>query len=294
MNSSAIIIRLIIGALMIGAVYSVMGMSYSLIYKATGLMNLAQGDFLMLGSFIGLMFYKTLGFNIVLSFGLTFVVMFFVGYIVQRYLITILLDKGASFSFIILCTAALSLAFENGVQIIWSPYTLSFPAIFKKVTVKFMGTKVAPENLMVLFIALFGAIALFTFLNKTKFGTAMRASAQDQIAAGALGINVQLMKGVTWGLSAGLAGILGMALGPVYGVYSTMGAMIAQKSFAGAVTGGYGNIYGAVIGGMFYGFLETFASAYLTTTYKDVITFAMLIVILIISPTGIFNEKVIE
>ena len=294
MSTSSIIMRLVIGALMIGSVYSVLGISYSLIYKATGLMNLAQGDFLMLGAFVGLTFYKTLGLNIVLSFVLTFIVMFVLGYVVQRYLITLLLKKGASFSFIILCTAALSQTFQNGAQLIWSPFTLSFPAIFDRSTVNLWGVRVAPENLLVLGIATFSAIFLFIFLNKTRFGTAMRASALDQKAASSVGIDVQMTKGITWGLSAGLAGILGMALGPIYGIYATLGVMIAQKAFAGAVTGGYGNIYGAVVGGLFYGFVETFASAYLTTTYKDVITFALLILILTISPTGIFNEKVIE
>lgn len=294
MSTESTIIRLIIGALMIGSVYAVMGMSYSLIYKATGLMNLAQGDFLMLGAFVGLTFYQVLGLNIVVSFILTFVSMFALGYIVQRYLITTLLEKGASFSFIILCTSALSLAFQNGSQLIWSPYTLPFPTIFNINSVDIFGAKVAPENLLVLAIAALVAVTLFVFINKTKLGTAMRASALDQTAASSLGINVQMTKGITWGLSAGLAGIVGMALGPVYGVYSTMGVMIAQKAFAGAVTGGYGNIYGAVIGGLFYGFMETFVSAYLTTTYKDVITFAMLILILTISPTGLFKEKVIE
>ena len=289
-----VIMRLVIGALMIGSVYAVLGMGYSLIYKATGLMNLAQGDFLMLGAFVGLTFYKTLGLNIYLSFILTFIVMFILGYVTQRYLITILMNKGASFSFIILCTAGLSLLFQNGAQLVWEPFTLQFPAIFDKASVGFLGVKEAPENLLVLGIAFVSAFALYFFLNKTRFGTAMRASALDQRAASSVGIDVNLTKGVTWGLSAGLAGILGMALGPVYGVFSALGAMIAQKAFAGAVTGGYGNIYGAVIGGLFYGFVETFTSAYISTSYKDVIVFAILIVILSIAPNGIFKEQVIE
>jgi branched-chain amino acid transport system permease protein len=122
----------------------------------------------------------------------------------------------------------------------------------------------------------------------------MKAATLDETAASAVGINVQHTKGLAWGLSAGLAGVVGVALGPIYGVYSTMGVMIAQKAFAGAVTGGYGNIYGAVIGGLFYGFVETFVSAFVTTTYKDVITFALLVLVLIISPTGIFKEKIME
>ena len=289
-----VVARLVIGALMIGSVYAVMGMGYSLIYKATGLMNLAQGEFLMLGAFVGMTFYKTLGLNIYLSFLCTFVVMFIVGYVTQRYLITTLLGKGASFSYIILCTAGLSLLFQNGAQLIWAPYTLQFPAIFNISSVEILGVHVAPENLLVLGISIVCAFFLYFFLNKTRVGTAMRASALDQKAASSVGIDVNLTKGITWGLSAGLAGLLGMALGPVYGVFSTLGAMIAQKAFAGAVTGGYGNIYGAVIGGLFYGFVETFASAYITTAYKDVITFAILIVILSVAPNGIFKEQVIE
>lgn len=294
MNVSGMIIRLIIGALMIGFVYAVLGMSYSLIYKATGLMNLAMGDFLMLGAFIGMTFYKYVGLNIYLTFIATFIVMFVIGYIVQLYLIDSLLKKGATFSFIILCTAALTMLLQNGAQLIWAPYTLPFPPIFNVMNVKIFGYKVAPENLLVLGIAIVAAVGLFTFLKRTKFGTAMRAAALDQTAAAALGINVPLTKGVTWGISAALAGTLGITLGPVYGLFPTMGAMFAQKAFAGAVTGGYGNIYGAVIGGIFYGFLETFVAAYITPTYKDAITFAVLIAVLVISPTGIFKEKVIE
>ena len=289
-----VIMRLVIGALMIGSVYSVLGMGYSLIYKATGLMNLAQGDFLMLGAYVGLTFYKILGLNIYLSFVLTFVVMFILGFITQRYLITVLLNKGASFSYIILCTVGISLLFQNGVQMVWAPYTLQFPSIFHKASIPFLGTRVSPENLLVLGIAIIAAFSLYFFLNKTRFGTAMRASALDQKAASSVGIDVPLTKGITWGISSALAGTLGMALGPVYGVFSALGAMIAQKAFAGAVTGGYGNIYGAVIGGMFYGFVETFTAAYLTTNYKDVFTFIILIVILSVAPNGIFKEQVIE
>ena len=135
---------------------------------------------------------------------------------------------------------------------------------------------------------------LYFFLNKTKFGTAMRASALNQKAASALGINVSLTKGITWGMSAGLAGLLGAALGPYYGVYTTLGALIGQKAFAGAVAGGYGNMYGAIIGGMFFGILETFTTAYVTTTYKDCLSFAVLILLLIVMPTGLFKEQVLE
>ncbi|WP_343210628.1 branched-chain amino acid ABC transporter permease [Anaerolentibacter hominis] len=290
----SIILKLVIGALMIGSVYGVLGMGYSLIYKATGLMNLAQGDFMMFGAFIGLTFYKYLGLPIFAAFILTFIVMFFLGFFVHRYLISTLLKKGAAFAYVILCTAAVSMILQNTAMLSWTSSIMQFPSIFSASSVSFLGIQVAPESLLVLSIAIVCTFLLYFFLNKTKFGTAMRASALDQTAASALGINVSLTKGVTWGLAAGLAGIIGAALGPVYGVYFTMGALIGQKAFAGAVAGGYGNIYGALVGGMFFGFMETFISAFLTTRYKDVISFGILILVMMILPTGIFKEKVLE
>lgn len=288
------LIKLIVGALMIGSVYGVLGMGYSLIYKATGLMNLAQGDFLMMGAFVGLTYYKTLHLPYLLAIFLTFITMFALGWLVQSGLITPLLNKGGSFSYIILCTAAVSMVLQNSALVIWGAIPLYFPSIFPVTSVSILGAKVAPESLMVVILGIVCMFGLYFFLNKTKFGTAMRASALNQKAASALGINVSLTKGITWGMSAGLAGLLGAALGPYYGVYTTLGALIGQKAFAGAVAGGYGNMYGAIVGGMFFGILETFTTAYITTTYKDCLSFAVLILLLIVMPTGLFKEQVLE
>lgn len=288
------IVRLIIGGLMIGCVYGVLGMAYSLVYKATGLMNLAQGDFLMLGAFFGLTFYKILGIPYFFAILLTFLVMFALGWFVQVGLITKLLKRGATFAYIILCTAAISMILQNGALVAWGAIPQYFPSIFSKPTVKIFGVRVAPEQLVVLGLGLIVMFGLHIFLNKTKFGTAMRAAALNPKAAGSMGINVSMTRGVTWGLSAGLAGVLGAALGPYYGVYTTLGTLIGQKAFAGAVAGGYGNIYGAIIGGMFFGFLETFTAAYVTTVYKDCISFGVMILVLIFMPTGLFKEQVLE
>jgi len=288
------LVRLLIGGLMIGSVYGVLGMAYGLVYKATGLMNLAQGDFLMIGAFIGLTFFKVLKLPYVLAIILTFVVMFALGWIIQVEVITRLLKRGATFAYIILCTAAISMILQNGALVIWGPIPQMFPSIFKKSSVRIFGIKVSPEQLVVLGMGVALMFGLHLFLNKTKFGTAMRAAALNPKAASSMGINVSMTRGVTWGLSAGFAGILGVALGPYYGVYTTLGALIGQKAFAGAVAGGYGNIYGAIIGGMFFGLLETFTAAYISTIYKDCISFGVMIILLIIMPTGLFREQVLE
>ncbi len=288
------IVQLILGALMIGSVYGVVGIGYGLIYKASGLMSLAQGDMLMLGAFLGLTFYKVLRIPFAIALFLTMGVMFLLGFLIERLLVTKLLKKGAQVVYIILCTIAISMLMQNGAMLTWGSYVLQFPPIFGVKSIKFGSISLVPESLMALGVAAIAMILLQIFMTKSKFGTSMRAAAQDEIAAGALGINVPLTKGVAWGLSAMLAGAVGVVVGPIFGVYTTMGAMIGQKAFAGAVIGGYGNMYGAIVGGLTVGFLETFVSAYISSAYKDVIVFAVLILAMVFMPRGIFNEEVIE
>ncbi len=286
--------RLIIGALMIGAVYSVVGIGYSMIYKASGLMSLCQGDMLMFGAFLGLLFYKTLKLPFPIALLITTVLMFFLGMGIQKFFVIPLLKKASGFASVILCTLALSYVLQNSALLGWGARMYQFPDIFKKRSVKIFGIGVAPSNLMVLIVAIIVMIALHFFMTKTKFGTAMRAAALDETAASAVGINVTITKGAAWGIASALAGAIGCLLGPVYGVYTTMGTLIGQKGFAGAVAGGYGNMYGAIIGGMFFGFAETFITAYISTSYKDCISFGILILILTVMPTGFLRAKVLE
>jgi len=288
------IIRLIIGALMIGSVYGVVGIGYGLIYKASGLMSLAQGDMLMFGAFLGITFYKYLQLPFIVALLLTMIIMFLLGMFIERVMVTKLIEKGAQTVYIILCTISISMILQNSAMLTWGSNVLQFPAIFNSASVKIFGVSVAPENLLVLGVGVIIMVTLQLFLPKTKFGISMRAAAQDEVAASALGINVPLTKGTAWGIASMLAGAIGVVVGPVFGVYMSMGAMIGQKAFAGAVVGGYGNMFGAIIGGVFFGFLETFVSAYLTSNYKDFITFGILIVVMIIMPKGIFNEEVME
>lgn len=290
----SVILKLIISALMIGGIYGVLGMGYCLVYKSTGLMNLAQGDFMMFGAFVGLTFYKYAKLPFLVSILLTFAVMFLMGYFIQRFLIIKLIKRGATFAYVILCTAACSMVLQNGAMLTWGPIMLSFPNIFSTTTVDLGVVSVAPESLLVLAVAIVCSIGLYIFLNKTSFGTAIRAAAMDKDAAYSVGIDVLSTRGIAWGMSAGLAGVIGASIGPIYGVYTTMGALIGQKAFAGAVAGGYGNVFGALVGGMLVGVLEAFVSAYLTATYKDAIIFAFLIILLTFNPNGIFKEKVIE
>lgn len=287
-------IQILIGAIMIGSVYGLLALGYSLIYSASGLMTFVQGELLMLGAFLGLTFYKTLNMPFFFAFLATVLCMFLVGLLIERFIIRKLVGAGANIIFIVLATIALSIILQNLAMVVWGSNVFQFPPIFNSSIISIGSLNIVPELLMAIVIGLVVMVVLNFFMNKTRFGTSMRAAAQDPLAARTLSINVSMTTGVTWGIASALAGIAGMIIGPVYGVHTTMGVMIGLKGFAGAVIGGYGIMYGAIVGSMGLGIVETFTSGYISSTYKDVISFLILIIFLAIRPRGIFNAQVLD
>jgi branched-chain amino acid transport system permease protein len=183
---------------------------------------------------------------------------------------------------------------QNVAMFSWGSNVMQFPPLFKTSSINFFKIRIIPENILCLAVGIVCMIGLQFFMKHTRFGTSMRAAAQDELAAASIGIDVPATKGAAWGIASMLAGAIGVVVGPVFGVYMSMGSMIGQKGFAGAVVGGYGNMYGAIVGGMFFGFVETFISAYITSVYKDFISFGILILVMVIMPTGLFRESVME
>ncbi len=285
---------LLINGLIIGGVYGLIALGYSLIYKASGLMSFAQGDIITLGAFLGLTFYGIIGLPFVVSFLLTFACAFLFGMLLERGVIRALVNKNVLPIYVVLATIAVSYIIQNAAQRIFGPSTLPFPAVFSVSTFTLFGVTAQAEAWAGLGVSLVLMFLLHLFMTKTKFGTAMRASAMDPLAAESCGINTSMSTGITWGLAAAMASISGMLLGPMYGVYALMGSVIGRKGFSGAVIGGYGNMYGAMLGGMILGLLETFLAGYWSGTYKNLIAYTVLILFLFIKPTGIFNEKAIQ
>mgnify|MGYP000872382802 CR=1 FL=1 len=285
---------LLINGLIIGGIYALIALGYSLIYRASGLLTFAQGDLITLGSYLGLTFYKFLGLDFFISFLLTFISAFIFGILLEKGVIRALLNKNVIPIYIVLATIAVSYIIQNSMQALFGTTTIQFPQVFKKGTLTIFGITAQTEAYACLAISLILMLLLHLFMKNTKFGVAMRGAAMDPLAAESCGINTSLTTGVTWGLAAGIASIAGMLLGPMYGVYTVLGSIIGRKGFAGAVIGGYGNMYGAMIGGIILGLIETFVAGYWTGTYKNLIAYAILIIFLFIKPTGIFNEKAIQ
>lgn len=287
------LIQVLVSGFVLGSVYGLIALGYSLIYKASGMMNFAQGDVLTLGAFLGYTFFSMLGFPFYIALVLTILIAFLFGFAMERVVFRQLKAKNVLPIYIVLATIAVSYILQNACQAIWTTKMLNFPRIFSVESVSVFGVSIQSESIFCVVVSLVCMVGLHFFMKHTRFGTAMRAAAMDAKAAQACGINTSLATGVTWAIAAGMAALAGMLLGPIYGVFITLGSTIGRKGFAGAVMGGYGNMYGAMLGGVLLGLIETFTASYISSAYKDLIAYGLLLLFLFVKPTGIFNEKAI-
>lgn len=288
------LIQIIVSGLVLGCVYGLIALGYSLIYKASGMLSFTQGDFLTLGAFLGYTFYGIFNIPFFVTLILVFIIMLALGMLIEAGIIRKLVNKGTLPIYTVLATIAVSYIIQNSAMLIWGTQTINFPRIFNTPNINILGVNIQTEAFAAIVVSFIVMIVLHIFMTYTKFGTSMRAAAMDPLAAKSLGINVNLTTGLTWGISAALAALAGMLIGPMYGVYTTLGATIGRKGFASAVMGGYGNMYGAMVGGIILGLVETFTSAYISSSYKDLVSYGLLLIFLLVKPTGIFNERAIQ
>ena len=286
-------LQVLISSLVIGSCYGLIALGYSLIYKSSGLMSFVQGDMLTLGAFLGYTLYGLFHVPFFLSLAIVSIGMFFVGMLIEKGIIRRLQNKNVMAIYIVLATIALSYIIQNGAMFAWGTEMKAFPRVFSTTSIHILGRDIQSESIFCIFVGLAVMGILHVFMNFTSVGIAMRAAAMDPMAARACGVDGSLMVGLSWGLSAGIAAIAGMLIGPVYGVYTTLGATIGRKGFSSAVIGGYGNMIGAILGGLLLGIVETFTAAYISSAYKDLIAYTLLIVFLFAIPTGLTNERAI-
>ncbi len=287
------LISVLIGGLVLGCTYGMLALGYSLIYQASGYMNFTQANLLMFGAFVAWQMYAVWNLPFILCLVVSLVVMFFMGWMMERFVIRRLVNKKAQNVYVVLATIALSVILENAAMLIWGSNMKYFPPLYSNTTPISLGAaSVSREQITCIVVAFAGMIILHLFLNRTKFGTSMRASAQNKMASSCMGINVNTTIGVTYGIAAALACLGGVLVAPTMYVSYQLGTALSAKSFAGAVIGGYGNIYGAIIGSLFIGLLETFVGAYVSTVYKEFIVYGVMILFMIFRPTGIMNAKV--
>ena len=244
----------------------------------------------MLGAVLGVIFYKVIG----ASFLITFVVITFflvvIGITIRFLIVKPLREK--EHLMVIIATAALSIIFKTLVIVWWGPEGDSFPSIFGEDPIDFYGLIVIPQNIWIALIGIFFMIILYIFLKNTIVGIKMRAVAQDRLGARLLGISIDKMDTIAFGIASALAGFAGILMAPIYFVTPDMGGLIGLKGFICAVIGGFGSIPGAMVGGLILGVIENIITCFISSGYRDAIAFFILIVILYFLPEGLFKRRI--
>lgn len=295
------LLQQIINGLTIGSIYALVTIGFNMVYGVLELTNFAHSSFYMLGSYIAL-------FTMTSFIGRISVSGFIIGLIVSiclTGLLGALMDKIALEPIrkkdgepitALLSTVGIQTAINNSVLLIFGTVPVSFPDVFN------LGRFTIGENTIVqvlqigiFLLAIILMIALSYLVYKTKFGSAMRAISQNSVASSLMGINVNHVITITFFIGTAVAAISGTMVGTYYQRVDTlMGASVGLKSFAAAVLGGMGSLPGAMLGGILIGLLETLFAAYISSGYRDIVAFIILIGVLIIKPSGLFGKQTIN
>ena len=284
------LVQLLISGIAQGCIYGLIALGFVLIYKATETVTFAQGDLMMLGAFCGLVLMTMLGFPFWLAVPASIAAMALFGMFAERIMIRPVLGQPA-FS-IVMLTIGLSYIARGLITMVpvIGTETHTLPVPYKDGTLRLGELVLAHEHLVVIGATGVLCLMLFALFRYSKIGIAMQASSQNQIAAYYMGIPVQRINGMVWGLAAAVAAIAGLLLAPITFVHANMG-FIGLKAFPAAVVGGFGSLPGAIVGGLIIGIVESLAGFYLPEGFKDIAPYIVVLLMLMLKPNGLFGEK---
>jgi branched-chain amino acid transport system permease protein len=282
------LVQTILSGISMGCVYGLVALGFVLIFKATEVINFAQGELLMLGAFLSYTFITFLNFPYWAALLTTIVLMGLFGLLLERTVLRSLV--GEPVYAIVIVTIGISFFLRSTVSMIpgWGTDTYGFKTPFTEKFVRTGSLVLSWEQISVILLSTLLIIILFSFFRYTRVGTAMRATSQNQLAAVYMGISVTRVFSLTWTIAAALGGIGGILLAPITFVHMNMG-FIGLKAFPAAVLGGFGSLPGAIVGGLIIGITESLSGFYLPKGWKDVAAWIILIGVLMIRPQGLFG-----
>jgi branched-chain amino acid transport system permease protein len=277
--------QLALSGLSVGSIYAIVALSLAIPFKASRVLNFAQGEFVMLGAYIALVL-SSLGLPYAAMVPATLTVAAAFGILIERVVIRPIV--GAPEFTLVIATFALGLILRALVRIHWQDNTFFLPAPYTGPALAVGALRINPSYLVVIGSTAVLVAALVLFFQRSKLGKAMRAVAYDQTAARLMGIGVGRIFASAWALSAAIGALAGLLLAPVIGVNPELGHLII-KALIAAVIGGFGSLGGAVFGGLLLGLLETYAGAFFGAALKEIIPFAILIALLLVRPQGLWG-----
>lgn len=290
----------LVNGIMVGAVYAAMAIGFSMIWGIVGVINLSQGQLLMVGGYITWVFVDMFSTasqasTIVLIGGLVvaMVLVGILGYLFQRLLVNTVMAESTFLT--LLLTFGFALLLEEGALFVWSATPRSIGVdLFGPERYRFLGAVVPAERLLIFLLAIALAVIFYLYLKYTRTGRAIRAAGQNEQAASLIGIDIDHIYSVTFGISAALVAATGGLIGITLTLTPQMGLAYTLKSFVVVVIGGLGSIIGALIGGLLLGLIEQIGADMFGTGMINAISFTALVVLLLVQPYGLFGEEEAE
>ena len=285
----------LINGISLGSVYAIIALGYTMVYGIAKMLNFAHGDIIMVGGFTTFTVVSTMGGSPLLGVLAAVVVCTVLGVTVERVAYRPL--RGASPLAVLITAIGVSYLLQNVALLIFGSNARQFTSVVNVLPLKLAGGALSISGVTIVTIAacIIIMIGLMLFINKTKIGQAMLAVSEDRGAATLMGINVNGTIAVTFAIGSALAAIAGVLLCSAYpSLTPYTGSMPGIKAFVAAVFGGIGSIPGALIGGVLLGVIENLAKAYISSQLSDAIVFSVLIIVLLVRPTGILGKKISE
>lgn len=287
------LVQLTVTGLAFGCIYALVALGFVLIYNAVGVVNFAQGEFVVIPAFVAVTFLTYLHLPWYFAYAATLAVM--IGFGLAFELIAYYPLRNRTFLPVVISTIGASILLQNGAQLIWGAQPLPFPSLFPNdQTIAFSGVHIVPQHILILGVTALLLVAQYLLFEKTMLGKKLQAVAQDKDTARLLGVRSGTMIAITFAYSAMLGAAAAVMVAPLFTVTTGFGGSLALKAFSASIVGGFGSVPGAIVGGIILGLVEIFAAAFLSPDYRDAYAFIVMIGVLLLRPQGIFGEKVVE
>lgn len=285
----------LLSGISLGSVYAIIALGYTMVYGIAKMLNFAHGDIIMVGGYASFIAISQMGFPPVVGILVSIIVCTALGVTIEKVAYRPL--RGADSLAVLITAIGVSYLLQNLALLIFGANTKSYTSVVKLPPLKLAGGAllISAETIVTIAVCVLILIVLLLFIHKTKAGQAMLAVSEDKGAATLMGVNVNATIALTFAIGSALAAIAGVLLCSAYpSLTPTTGAMPGIKAFVAAVLGGIGSVPGAMLGGILLGVLENLSKAYISSQLSDAIVFSVLIIVLLVKPTGILGKKIME